>query len=881
MRRFTAITAALIVLVATTALAQPRSGRLLVTVVDPSGGVIPEATVTVAGQDDATKKTSIAPVKTSDRGLATIEGLALGRYLVQAAFEGFDIGMLKDVRIRSGDNKHIVVLPLQKLTDTVTVGRDAQEAAADPRSRFGSALTREQIDALADDPDEMQRQLQAMAGPGAVLRIDSFEGGNLPPKAQIKAIHITRDAFAAENHSAGGVFIDIITQPGMGPWRGNVNLRLRDGSLSGRSPFTQTKGPEQIRNYGGNVGGSLIKQKASFSVSVFGTSSYETPNLNVALPNGTRRSEALSIRQPRDNFSAHSFFDYAVTRDQTIRASYSFNSGSQQNLGVGAYDLPERAYSSTDRFHYLRIQEAGPLGRRFFTNTRLQVNWSDSESRSALEAPTIRVNDAFTSGGQQVSGGRHRRGVNLASDLDYVRGIHSVRTGIVLDGGWHRSDDGSNYLGTYTFESLEAFEAGRARTYTRRIGDPTIRYFNLQAGVYVQDDIRVRKSLTFSPGLRYEIQTHLRDHGNIGPRFGVSWAPFKSGKTTLRTSWGIFYDWLAAGTYEQTLRVDGFRQQELNIVDPFYPDPGSIGLIPPINRYLLGGDTEMPRTMRISAGVDHRFGPRVRISGTYANARGVGLLRGRNLNLPVAGVRPDPEFGNVVEVVSDAQSRLHSLNVNGNVSLAAPSPPGTGPRFNWRRTSINASMFVGSSRNNTDGAFRFPPNGDLETEWGPAATDVRYRGSVGFNTTMLRNLSANLFLSASSGSPYTIRTGRDDNGDLEFNDRPAGVGRHSARGAGQMNLSGNFSYMIAFGGRTIALPPGIRITAGGGGPVTVETVAQPDAKRYRLTLNAQVQNLTNRKNYGGYSGIMTSPFFGVPTMVTGTRKVDVGMSFSF
>ena len=96
-----------------------------------------------------------------------------------------------------------------------------------------------------------------------------------------------------------------------------------------------------------------------------------------------------------------------------------------------------------------------------------------------------------------------------------------------------------------------------------------------------------------------------------------------------------------------------------------------------------------------------------------------------------------------------------------------------------------------------------------------------------------------------------------------------------------MNLSGNFSYTIPFGGRTIALPPGIRISIPGGGPATVETIAQPDAKRYRLTFLAQIQNLTNHKNYTGYSGIMTSPFFRTPTTVIGTRKIDLGMAFSF
>ena len=201
------------------------------------------------------------------------------------------------------------------------------------------------------------------------------------------------------------------------------------------------------------------------------------------------------------------------------------------------------------------------------------------------EAPTIRVNDVFTSGGAQLCRRRAFEARSTsASDLDYVRGRHSWRAGVVLDGGWYRSDASSNYLGTYTFDNLDAYLANRPSNYTRRIGDPNLSYQNVQVGFYVQDDIRLRKNLTLSPGVRYEAQTHVGGTANIGPRFGVTWAPFGGGQTTLRGSAGIFYDWLPTGTYEQSLRVDGVRQQELNILNPSYPDPGGLGVIPPINR---------------------------------------------------------------------------------------------------------------------------------------------------------------------------------------------------------------------------------------------------------------------------------------------------------
>ena len=868
-------------------------GRLLITVVDQTRAVIPNATVTLAGIEDATKAAAIDPAQTSGQGLATIAGLVPGRYEVRAEFPGFQPGRLADIRVRPGDNRHIIVLPLQKVEQEVTVSRDAQAAAAERNSlTFGSALTREQIDALSDDPEEMRRQLQEMAGGDAIIRVDSFEGSALPTKSQIKSIHITRDQFAAENHNANGLFVDIITQPGLGALRGGTNFRFRNGSLSGRSPFTPTKGPENIKNFGFNLGGSLIRNRSSFSLGVNGMRSYDTSNLNAALPRGVL-STALPLRTPRNNLFINAFWDMAVTPDQTLRVGYSHSGNTNKNLGIGAYDLPERAYSTENGSHQLRIQHAGPLKRRFFTNTRVTINRSSTISLSEVEAPTILVLDAFTSGGQQVAGGRRSTLVTLASDLDYVRGIHSVRTGILLDTGLNLSDDRSNYLGTYTFESLDAYEAGSPRSYTRRIGDPYIRYNSLQAGLYVQDDIRVNRTLTLSPGIRYEAQAHVDDLANFGPRFGLTWAPFRNGGTTLRGSAGIFNEWMASGTYEQILRVDGFRQQEINLIDPSYPLPGIAGDIPPINRYVMGDDVRLVTTRRLSAGIDQRVTPRIRVNSTYAYTRGGQVWRGENLNAPDDGVRPDAAFANLVQVVSDGSSRQHTVSGAVSVNFAnQPSPlgrdgpplpfgPQSGPRFDMRRASINAFYTFGWFRNNTDGPFGLAPGGDIEQEWGPANGDVRHRLNIAFSSSALRNLSANVNLNGSTGTPYTIRTGLDDNGDLVFNDRPAGIGRNTERAAVQWNVNVNLNYTVAFGQGGGSGPPmvGIFVPAPGAAP-TVMTAAGPPT-RYRLGFFVQMQNVTNHANYGGYSGVLTSPFFGQATNVLNPRKIDFGVNFGF
>jgi hypothetical protein len=872
----------------------PGTATLRVTVVDQTGAVIVGAPVTVTGVENATSAVTPAPVKTVDTGIATVSGLTPGRYTIQAEFPGFETRRLTDIRVRAGENKQVVVLPIEKLETSVTVAQDRQEAAADRAQTFGTVLTRDEIEALSDDPAQLQQQLQDMAGPGAVIRIDGFEGGALPAKAQIRSIRISRDQFAAENHTAGGVFIEIITQPGLGPVRYYSTFRLRDGSMSGRSPFVPVKGPEQNANYGFGLGGALVENKSSFNLNVYGINSYLTPNLNAVVPNGTQ-AFALGLKAPVDYLYVNGQLDYALTLDHTLRFAYNLSRVANDNLGVGGYNLPDHAYSTGKDVQNVRISEFGPLGRRAVLRSRLQLFVVDSTAQSATQAPTIVVLDTFTSGGAQMSGGDHARTFNLGSDLDYVLGRHSLRTGILMDGGWYRSNSSSNYLGTYIFENLAAFQANQPSNYTRRIGDPDVTYGNLQGSVYVQDDIRLRKNLTLSPGVRYEMQMHVHDYHNVGPRIGLTWAPFASGQTTLRASAGIFYDWLPTSTYQQTLQVDGFHQQELNIVDPSFPNPGTLGFVPLANRYLLGSDYRAPETTRFSTGIEQGFWRVVRVVTTYSYQRGSRLSRGLNLNPPLDGVRPDPAFANIIEVVSDAASRQHQLQVDANVNPGALLPAFNGPLIGWKRTTLFVNYTLASVMNNTDGPFAVPATASLAAEWGPGApvspqnltggpeppplgVDVRHRLNASFNNQVIRNVLVSFNVNMTSAPAYTLLTGRDVNGNGIFNERPVGVGRNTLRADGQTTVNTYVAYQFAFG-RTAPLPPGIGVF-GGGGAAQVRTFDQGNA-RYRLQVFVQAQNLTNQANYLGYSGTSTSPFFGRPTTVSGMRKIDAGFSLNF
>ena len=861
--------------------AQQARGRLVVTVTDATGAVLPNAAVRVTGLEGPTRAATVAPVNANAEGLATLDNLTPGRYSLVAEFPGFEVAVLKSITVRSGNNRQTVALALRGLTDSVTVGRDRQEAAADRGVTFGTAMTREQIDALSDDPDILRQQLQEMAGPGAVISVDSFEGGQLPPKSQIRSIRIARDQFAAENHNAGIGRIEIITQPGVGPIRGGVSTNFFDSSLDGRHPLVQQRGPAQNSTFNANVGGSLLKDKLSFGLSMGRGTGFSTPVLRTATTDSIAARNA-DLRSPTDNLQFYGQADYALTRDQTLRFNASRFSFESSNQGVGTYDEIERAFDSNNVNNSFYIQQTGPLGRRFALNSRVSMTWSNSSSKSAIELPTTIITEARNTGGAQRSGSTDTRSISIASDLDYVRGIHSWRVGVLADLYNYRSNSNTNYLGTYTFESLEAFEAGRPRSYTRRIGDPNIRYTNAQVGIYIQDDIRVRRSLTFSPGLRYEAQSHVSDRMNIAPRFGATWAPFASGRTTLRASIGIFYDWLNTGTYQQTLQVDGFRQQEVNILNPSYPDPGTVGATAPTNRYLLADDMEMPRTTRVSLGVAHTFNQRFSVGTVYSSSRGTSLLVGRNLNAPVDGARPDPSFANVIEAISSGRSTQKLLNSNVAINLAGQvMMPTGGPFFEWRRgLRVSLNHTLGFLRNNTDGAFSTPSTNNLDAEWGPGPGDVRHRASISLQSAAIRNLTMSIQVSANSAPPLSIRTGLDDNGDLIFNDRPVGVGRNSERTTGQWNSFGFLAYAFSLGSRSVTSGGGVSITSQGGGLV-VNQMGMQTVPRYRLQVGVSIQNITNRPNYSGYSGVMTSPLFLKPTSAQGVRRITFNAGLSF
>ena len=838
-----------------------NAATLRVTVVDPSGAVIVGARVRVAD----------ASADTGARGDAVFAALEPGRYTIQVEAAGFEPATIRDMPIRSGENRRDVKLAIARLAETVQVGRDPRERASDPRSdAFATILSQQQIDELPDDPDEMEQALREMAGPGAVLRVNGFRGGRLPPKSQIQQIRFRRNMFAADAHEPGLIAVDIVTKPGMDSWRGSTSLGFRDAALNARNAFAPTKGDEQHERYGFALNGPLWKQHTSLSLSADGTDAFDTRTIVAALPSGYF---ADSIRKPNTAVNVTARLEHALSKSQMLRAELQRNESTNENLGVGDFDLVERGYSQERTEAVMRGSIGGAIGKALYNELRLQWRGDNVSFAPASATPAVLVLNAFNAGGAQMAGSRGASVVTLANDLDIAVGRHAIRTGILLDAGRYRTDERRNTGGTFTFASLEEYAAGRPTTYTRNMGEPALSISQAELALYVQDDIRVRKALTISAGLRQEFQSHIGGL-NLAPRGGIAWSPFRSGRTSVRAGGGIFFDWLDAQTYEQAAQLDGTHQQIETIMQPGYPDAlvGATPIVLPAGRVQFARDLNQPRLVEAIAGVEQALPGEVRVNAMYMRRRGSNLLRGVNINAPFAGVRPDPALGTVTEIQSIGRSQLDSLSVN--VNYARPQ----------QRLFLAANYTIGRSRDEADSAFSLPANNyDLAGELGPSLGYPTHRFMSMANLPLKKRFRLGTSVRALSALPYNITTGRDDNGDTVSSDRPDGVGRNSGRGRAQIDLGLRLSWSAGFGGAAAApAGPQVRIFRGDNAdPLSGMPGGLDGQKRYSVELYAQAYNALNRVNPLNFSGVLTSPFFGQATSAAAARRVEVGTRFSF
>jgi len=198
----------------------------------------------------------------------------------------------------------------------------------------------------------------------------------------------------------------------------------------------------------------------------------------------------------------------------------------------------------------------------------------------------------------------------------------------------------------------------------------------------------------------------------------------------------------------------------------------------------------------------------------------------------------------------------------------------------------NVNYLLMKVTNEADSAFSLPSNNfNLRADRGPAANDMRQLISGFISKRLPRGFALSTIFQATSALPYNITTGFDNNGDTVINDRPAGAGRNSARGASRWEIGSRLSWGVDFGPnqQQNAAGPQIRMVRVGGGGDGAAPPSLPGAstRKYRMEFYAQAFNLLNHANLGAFSGVQTSPFFGHATSAQSPRRIELGMRMNF
>jgi hypothetical protein len=784
--------------------AQAPSGTLRGQVTDPSGAAVAGASVTVTSSAATT-----VTLKTGRDGSYEAKGLEPDTYTVLVTADGFANFENDNVAITANQIQKLdVALTLAAQKQEVTVSGSPEGGAVDvnPNNNAGALILKgKDLDALSDDPDELQSELQALAGPsagpnGGQIYIDGFTGGQLPPKSSIREIRINQNPFSAEFDKLGYGRIEIFTKPGTDKYHGQLMVDGNDSAFNSRNPFAPAEPGYYTTFISGNLSGPINKKTSFFldverrDINNVSVVSAETLDSNF---NPIAFSAAVPNPSTRTNISPR--LDWQVTPSNTLTARYRYVNSSAQNAGVGQFSLESQGYNTSSTEQVAQLVDNQIINAKMVNETRFQYTHDSSSQTAQNTSATINVNGAFTGGGSNQGNSLDSEDTyELQNYTSIATGNHSIKFGARVRIYRDVSSASAGFNGAFTFNSLTAYQiteqglangltysqiaamGGGASQFSITAGVPqqTVTQFDLEP--YFQDDWRLRPNMTLSLGLRYETQDNIHDHADFAPRIGFAWGlgggKTKAPKTVLRFGSGLFYDRFTETYVLNAERFNGVNQEQYFVTNPdFYPT------IPPVSslsssatfptRYQIDPHLHAPYTWQTAVSVERQLTKSANVAMTYINSYGEDALVSQNINAPLpgtydpsdptSGVRPFGNVGNIYNYESAGKFRQNQLIANFNVRMGT-------------KLSMFGFYALNYAKSDTAGASSFPSNPyDLAADYGRAAFDTRNRLFLGGTWSLPYGFRLSPFLVANSGAPFNITIGKDLNGDSIFNDRPA------------------------------------------------------------------------------------------------------------
>lgn len=491
----------------------------------------------------------------------------------------------------------------------------------------------------------------------------------------------------------------------------------------------------------------------------------------------------------------------------------------------------------------------GTFNGKYVNDLTLELSSETGENLPVSEETTILVLNAFNRGSGGLESRTKRGKFRIADNLLFDAKNHSLKLGGEITLEKLQNVSASNLNGTFIFQNLADFNNGEPSQFSQTLGETAYELDQTTVALYFQDYFKLNQAFQASFGLRYEWQGDLNDKNNLSPRIGYVWSPEKSGKFILRGGAGIFYDWLETTTRSTILSNDGRQGRKIIVINPNYPNPfsgGGSSQVLSSNISRLADNLMTPYVLVAQNSFNYKFSKAFTFEGIYTFRRGLHHFRSRNINAPVNGIRPDPNLGiiQLLEASGNTDESSFELRVNGYL----------------KGVNVYANYQLSKKLSDFSSELSLPAdNQNLRSERGISSLHQPHKINISFNFSVLKTIAVSPSIRIESGFPYTVTTGRDDNGDTVFNDRPFGFARNTERGEWLKQADLRISWSM---------------------PLRHIRIVGKESKK-NLGLSINVRNLFNTSNLTNYVGVQTSPFFKQPSIAQTPRSIQAGLSYRF
>jgi hypothetical protein len=826
------------------------------TVQDPSGAVIPNATILLQPAAPNSSPSRAAP---DSNGTFRFENVPPGPYNLVISASGFKDATIPLTVTTKRPTPLRITLALASQSESVAVRASdtaPQISTETSENQNANTFERNALDRVPvfdqDYITTLSRFLDdnATSTNGVSLVVNGIEanGPGVTPSA-IQEVRINQNPYTVFFANPGRARLEITTKPGTPDFHGTVNFLYRNAVFDAANAFAIQKPDESRQYYEGSLSGPLSRdKKTTFLLSLDRDLDSVQTIVDAANQFGPIHE---NVPAPIHHSFAEGRVFHQLANGDLFWIGYSYENSSYKNQNVGGNVLPEPGYNSATVENEINVSYRHTFSTNWINQLRFLVGENNQPRTSVTEAPQIIVSGAFTGGGAQADSRRTEYHFDGTDIVTWIHGKHLFNFGIdVPDISRRGADDFTNQLGSYTFASLAALQAKAASTVTIQQGNGHLVFLEKTLAGFIEDSIRVNRKFSLTVGLRYYWQNYFHDDpNNFAPRFSLAYAPSTKSKTVFRGGAGVFYDRTGPRPIADLLHFNGINLLRFIVTDPTFPvTPAEIAATP-TSIVTLDPRLHIPYRLQYGFAIERQVTAKSTFSAGYVGSRGISLFRSIDTNAPLLPPftdRPDPALGQNRQMQSDGYQKSNALELTFR---GQPS----------KYFSGQVQYTLSKTYNNTQGITYFPANSyDPAADWARSDNDRRHKfdllGAAHFTDLFILGAALSLY----SGKPVNVTTGADDNGDGVVNDRRAGGARNTLHGPGLINLDLNVSHDFTF---------------------KPKSDKQKDVPTLTVSINSF--NILNHPNYVTYVGVVTSPFFGQPVAANPPRRTQLDLEFKF